>query len=426
MAYQKQYFKNGNVLTAEQLNHMEDGIVKAEQTGGTTGGSSLPTTADPYMQLVTDGDGAWVADERLGYQSVEKEPLWEGDFTTVESQSTAGTYNTASAIEANGYNLLGYDSDNPNQNLYCEFNGVEIQLPYADWSGMTSLWGNCYLVFPAIYEDDGSNVCVEQYTTDSISMFRFSTREPGSYHIKLYNKAETFKTIDPEYLPEGIGYKATEETQLYDFTFSDKTVYNEESGLYRYNTEYAEAEYVYGNVIVFDGTKYITDGFIESSGATNGYIGNPALYPFDTGEDNGMPFCLDIYTTDGTTYWRSLFTNVDGDSHSVQVLNETEIIHPIPAEYLPEPIVFTQADATTVTCNKTVDEVVAAFVANPQMEAWLAMPSDGIYMRAVKNNGGTHAAYFTFLNVVGSSGIFQAWEVAVADGGFTLSYNNML
>ncbi len=32
MAYGKQYFTNGQVLTAEQLNHMEDGIVANEWT----------------------------------------------------------------------------------------------------------------------------------------------------------------------------------------------------------------------------------------------------------------------------------------------------------------------------------------------------------------------------------------------------------
>lgn len=34
MSYQKQNFANGEVLTASQLNHIEDGIVAAEQTGG--------------------------------------------------------------------------------------------------------------------------------------------------------------------------------------------------------------------------------------------------------------------------------------------------------------------------------------------------------------------------------------------------------
>ncbi len=32
MAYGKQYFTNGQVLTAEQLNHIEDGIVENEWT----------------------------------------------------------------------------------------------------------------------------------------------------------------------------------------------------------------------------------------------------------------------------------------------------------------------------------------------------------------------------------------------------------
>lgn len=36
MGYQKQNFANGNVLTAENLNHMENGIADAESTANTT------------------------------------------------------------------------------------------------------------------------------------------------------------------------------------------------------------------------------------------------------------------------------------------------------------------------------------------------------------------------------------------------------
>lgn len=37
MAYEKQNFVDGQVLTAEHLNHMEEGIAVAEQTGGAGG-----------------------------------------------------------------------------------------------------------------------------------------------------------------------------------------------------------------------------------------------------------------------------------------------------------------------------------------------------------------------------------------------------
>ena len=48
MAYEKQNFKGGNILKAEQLNHMEDGIAKLE-----TSVSSLKTTASRLDANVT-------------------------------------------------------------------------------------------------------------------------------------------------------------------------------------------------------------------------------------------------------------------------------------------------------------------------------------------------------------------------------------
>lgn len=70
MAYQKIGFKNGDVLTAEQLAHMEDGIVAAEKKAPSGGGASLPAAA-PYQQLVTDGEGKWVAEERLAWKETK-------------------------------------------------------------------------------------------------------------------------------------------------------------------------------------------------------------------------------------------------------------------------------------------------------------------------------------------------------------------
>ena len=79
MAYQKLGFKNGNVLTAEQLIHMEDGIIEAEkkaQGGGT--GTGLPSGGDPYMQLVTDGEGKAGWEQRLAWKEGEKvEITWD-------------------------------------------------------------------------------------------------------------------------------------------------------------------------------------------------------------------------------------------------------------------------------------------------------------------------------------------------------------
>lgn len=62
MAYEKQNFTNGQVLTAEHLNRIEDGIIAAERTGGSSTAMIGEVTiyankwvgsASPYSQVVT-------------------------------------------------------------------------------------------------------------------------------------------------------------------------------------------------------------------------------------------------------------------------------------------------------------------------------------------------------------------------------------
>ena len=50
MAYQKQNFANGNVLTAENLNHMENGISDVESTANETK-AVVDNIVDPTLSL---------------------------------------------------------------------------------------------------------------------------------------------------------------------------------------------------------------------------------------------------------------------------------------------------------------------------------------------------------------------------------------
>lgn len=61
MAYEKQNFKGGNILKAEQLNHMEDGIAKLE-----TSVTSLGTTVTGLNTSVTNMDTRVTALEGAG------------------------------------------------------------------------------------------------------------------------------------------------------------------------------------------------------------------------------------------------------------------------------------------------------------------------------------------------------------------------
>lgn len=51
MSYQKQNFANGEVLTAPQLNHIEDGIVQVESDASTIAAAAVSAAIDPTLSL---------------------------------------------------------------------------------------------------------------------------------------------------------------------------------------------------------------------------------------------------------------------------------------------------------------------------------------------------------------------------------------
>ena len=51
MSYQKQNFANGEVLTAPQLNHIEDGIVQVESDASTIAAAAVSAAIDPTLSV---------------------------------------------------------------------------------------------------------------------------------------------------------------------------------------------------------------------------------------------------------------------------------------------------------------------------------------------------------------------------------------
>lgn len=51
MSYQKQNFANGEVLTATQLNHIEDGIVQVESDASAIAAAAVSAAIDPTLSL---------------------------------------------------------------------------------------------------------------------------------------------------------------------------------------------------------------------------------------------------------------------------------------------------------------------------------------------------------------------------------------
>lgn len=75
MAYRKQEFKNYTVLTAEQLNNIEAGIVEVEKSVGkcvkTINGSAPDKNGNVKIEVTGSGEGGNDGKDGVGITSIE-------------------------------------------------------------------------------------------------------------------------------------------------------------------------------------------------------------------------------------------------------------------------------------------------------------------------------------------------------------------
>lgn len=85
MSYEKQNFIKGQILKADHLNHMEDGIVSVEKQIGNISGDGLSQT-EKNLILSLFADSAYVSTQATtSYQTLKS--LWAGTVTVVPVQS---------------------------------------------------------------------------------------------------------------------------------------------------------------------------------------------------------------------------------------------------------------------------------------------------------------------------------------------------
>lgn len=174
--------------------------------------------------------------------------------------------------------------------------------------------------------------------------------------------------------------------------------------------------------VVFEGVTY--DCICHQSNNAQYIIGNARWGSSnqDATDDisDNSPFCI---RQNGTTFY--LYTETAG-TYTVSVEQVNETTHPIPAEYLPQPIVFMTSDLSAITCNKTADEVVEAIAANAQTDVWLSVPSEGVSLHAISNAAGSSAAKFTFLLVNSKAFTVTSIDVTVQNGEFTAATTTLV
>ena len=138
MSYQKQNFANGEVLTALQLNHMENGIAQVESAASTIAAAAVSAAIDPTLSL--SGKAADAA--KVG------EAVWQvkEDLADYEDSMDIKLYKVSLAESGTGIGL--------NWNLYYDMNipaGTKLRVTLNSYSG--TLFTNMQVRF---FDADGN------------------------------------------------------------------------------------------------------------------------------------------------------------------------------------------------------------------------------------------------------------------------------
>lgn len=123
-----------------------------------------------------------------------------------------------------------------------------------------------------------------------------------------------------------------EEVVDHEETITGFTEY--ESGMYRGYSE--TLDYLLGNyydecVVYIDGERYETTYTYHSS---RGHVGNES-FMYDDKEDSGEPFYINFLGgPDGAS--NTIYTTLEGESHTIKIAHMSETVVKIPEKYLPE------------------------------------------------------------------------------------------
>ena len=131
MSYEKQNFQPGQILTAAQLNHIEDGVV-----------SVLPTVEGNEKYLAVDKDGSLIWEDRYGYTYYEESIL-------CPQQSSSNTLVIYGSVFAHDCTI------GETYEVIC--NGVTYSAICRDWGGLGAL-GNLKMVGAG--DDTGEVFCI--------------------------------------------------------------------------------------------------------------------------------------------------------------------------------------------------------------------------------------------------------------------------
>lgn len=331
----------------------------------------------PYQQLVTDGDGKAVWEERLAYKEIEKTELLSETVFSFEDFSGAA---------------IIYSSNFPKPTLLKDASTISGIVAY--WDGVeysVSVWkGNnsgetAYCAGNPSYgcqggEDDGTPFLFmfdldSDWTYTTITVY--VAVGGGTHTAAIYEVSESTKTIDPEYLPEGIGYKEAGQTFL---DLNDYTLVALRNNTFEdYAFSWLEEGKNY-NVQITTPSGETKDFNPQCALSSSG-----EMLSFECKYDDEYEYVLffKYYPDSGISV---IMDSGEGGVFSIIVAGE-ETIHPIPAEYLPttpviiSPVYVTDSVEETgeYTCSHTFEEIKALYESNGFVNAVYKYKIEGSY-----------------------------------------------
>lgn len=251
-------------------------------SGGGGGGGGLPTGGEPYKQLVTDGEGNAVWEDRLAY-----------GFTRVILPETIVTQDNNSSILTPFTNFPVAD-----ETYTVVYDGKEyVCKAQAAGSEMVVLGDPAETPFML-------NLFVDMFAVNSMGRniygFAMSTEGKMSFSLSVIQKVS--HKVAPKFLPDGIGYKVPDTI----ITVMGRCGCNANENREWFTEGSLTEDLVVGAeyTIVLDDVEYKT--ICKTTDAENApfVLGNPAMFG---GEDTGEPFTLYGSGKSGDVMWWGAF-----------------------------------------------------------------------------------------------------------------------
>ena len=338
-----------------------------EDCAGGNGGGGLPEGGEPYKQLVTDGNGETVWEDRLAYKTVNETVLV--DNVTIEMSDVSGLY--IQNVEASGefvadnvYKVL-YDNEKYECTAYVGGEGV-VGIGNAGIAGATGGNGEPFFIGGA------GNGVLQVITTTG-----------GSHTIKISQTTETIKPISPEYIGgwKALGESVPVETEIVasqTLTYADG---GDGSGMGVVQNPFAlDLKDGITYKVTWDGTEYESVAYAIEQVIC---IGNGDFLGL-TGYGNNEPYFF--YSGAGTVVGACR----EAGEHTVKIVGMLSDIIPCPREYLPENL----CEVVIVDLTKpiTTDEALTLLNEAKSGKALFYMTSNKLYypLHAIEGYPTTH------------------------------------